>query len=167
MQVFQEKHCYFTSSEVCEGFMTVLHSTFCPKWSENIPEPFIWLPLLCCLLSALTIGTYLLKYTRKKMCRRLGKLENDQNDKNKFVNHLIPSSPTLPSPWPQTAFIGNNCWIWPTADMFYTSSGKIHTHTHTRTPVFFFFSSYTFWPLKLFLANAIHFCLFLLHSSLQ
>lgn len=84
--------------------MSALHSTFPPKWSENTPDTFIWLPLLCSLLSVLTIGTYLLKYIRRNVSETgwagewpewQKQMSSDLNN----VDHFIPLwvLPTPPS----------------------------------------------------------------------
>lgn len=166
LQWFQEKHYFFSSSEIREACMSAWHSTSCPKSPENTPGTFVWLPLLCCLLSALTTGTYLLKSNREKcfrdwLCGRMARMTKTNVNLNN-AHHLIPSSPTVPQAWAQIVLTGSNCWIQSTTDIiaFETSSKEINTHTHTSI----FFSSYTFWVLNLFFSNAIHFCSFPLHS---
>lgn len=87
-----------------------------------------------------------------KVCQRLVKAEDwpewpkQMSCNLNNLHHLIP---ILSQAWPQTVLMGNNCWIWPTADIivFKTSRRKINTHTHL---CFFFFPSYTFGALKHF-----------------
>lgn len=156
-----------------EGFMSALHSTFHPKWSKNIPGTVVWLPLLCSLLSVLTTGTYLLKHIRKKVSRTgcVGEWPEWQKQMSSHLNnvdHFISLWPLLipPSPILLTTTTSSHHWqqllnlIHCRYHYFLNFKwGNTYTCTHT-----FSFSSYTCWPLKLILANAIHFCSFTLHS---